>query len=45
MSTNIIRDRIDNGPLTSSMIFAVAIAFSLNLLDGFDVIAMSVAAP
>jgi len=42
--SNIIRQRIDNGPLTPSMMIVVGIAFMLNLLDGFDVIAMSVAA-
>lgn len=45
MPSNSIRERIDNGPLTPMMIVSVAIAFLLNVLDGFDVIAMSVAAP
>ncbi len=43
-TTNIIRERIDNGPLAPAMILVVAIAFMLSLLDGFDVIAISVAA-
>ena len=41
---NTIRERIDNGPFNPAMMAIVAIAFMLNLIDGFDVIAMSVAA-
>ncbi|MBC6402975.1 MAG: MFS transporter [Hyphomonadaceae bacterium] len=41
---NIIRQRIDDGPLTPAMVLVVAIAFMLSLLDGFDVISISVAA-
>lgn len=43
-TSNIIRERIDNGPLTPAMALVVGIAFLLSLLDGYDVIAMSVAA-
>ena len=42
---NIIKDRIDNGPMTFAQIIIVAIAFILNCVDGIDVVAMSVAAP
>ncbi|WP_321390711.1 MFS transporter [Emcibacter sp.] len=42
---NIIRERIDNGPVTPTMLLVVAIGFLLSLVDGFDVIAMSVSAP
>ena len=41
---NIIRERIDGGPLAPAMVLAVGIAFMLNLLDGFDVVAISVVA-
>lgn len=42
---NIIRDRIDNGPMTGAQIIIVALGFILNCVDGVDVVAMSVAAP
>ena len=42
---NIIRQRIDNGPVTPTMLLVVGIGFMLSLVDGFDVIAMSVSAP
>ena len=42
---NIIRDRIDNGPMTFAQVIIVALAFILNCVDGVDVVAMSVAAP
>lgn len=45
ISTNIVRERIDNGPVTPTMILIVFLAFLLNLVDGFDVVAMSASAP
>src|SRR5258707_1022173 len=44
-TTSLIRDRIDSGPFVATMFLVVAIGFLLNLVDGFDVVAMSVAAP
>ncbi|MEC7291491.1 MAG: MFS transporter, partial [Pseudomonadota bacterium] len=41
----VIRSRIDNGPMTSMMFIVIGIGFLLNLVDGFDVVAMSVAGP
>lgn len=43
--TSIIRDRIDNGPMTLAQIIIVGIGFILNCVDGVDVVAISVAAP
>ncbi|MEM9570385.1 MAG: MFS transporter [Pseudomonadota bacterium] len=40
-----IRDRIDNGPVAPMMLVVIAIGFLLNMVDGFDVVAMSVAGP
>lgn len=40
-----VRDRIDNGPMTRMMFIVIGIGFLLNLVDGFDVVAMSVAGP
>lgn len=45
MTKNIIRQRIDEGPFSYVIALVVGIGFTLNLVDGFDVIAMSVAAP
>ncbi len=42
---NIIRERLDSGGFSPVMALVVGIGFILNLVDGFDVIAMSVAAP
>lgn len=41
----IVRDRIDGGPLVPTMYLVVLIGFLLNMVDGFDVVAMSAAAP
>ncbi|MEM8935724.1 MAG: MFS transporter [Pseudomonadota bacterium] len=40
-----IRARIDDGPVVPMMVVIIGIGFLLNLVDGFDVVAMSVAAP
>ena len=40
-----IRNRIDDGPLVSGQIIIFLICFLLNLADGFDLVAMSYAAP
>ncbi len=45
MHSAIIRQRIDKGPVTPVMVLVTLIGFLLSLVDGFDVIAMSVAAP
>lgn len=45
MPNKIIRERIDSGPVTPMMLVIVFIGFMLNLVDGFDVVAMSAAAP
>jgi len=42
---SIIRDRINNGPMTLAQIVIVSIGFILNCVDGVDVVAISVAAP
>lgn len=42
---NPIREHIDNGPFSPLQIAVVVIGFLLNFVDGFDVVAMSVAAP
>lgn len=42
---SLIRERIDAGPLVPTMFLVIAIGFLLNLVDGFDVVAMSVAGP
>lgn len=41
----LVRRKIDQGPITGMMVTVVAIGFMLNLVDGFDVVAMSVAGP
>ncbi len=43
--TNLIRNRIDTGPVTPVMLLVIFFGFLLNLVDGFDVVAMSVSAP
>lgn len=43
--SNIIRDRIDNGPVSFAQFLIIGIGFLLNCVDGFDVVAISVAAP
>ena len=40
-----IRDRIDNGGISLNQYVIISICFLLNVADGFDVLAMSVAAP
>ena len=45
MTATIIRERIDNGPVNLTMVLVVLLGFMLNLVDGFDVVAMSAAAP
>ncbi|MEM0928596.1 MAG: MFS transporter [Pseudomonadota bacterium] len=40
-----IRARIDAGPISPMIIMIIGIGFLLNLVDGFDVVAMSVAGP
>ncbi len=45
MATSLIRERIDSGPFVPTMFLVIAIGFLLNLVDGFDVVAMSVAGP
>lgn len=42
---NIIRERIDNGPVSFAQLVIISIGFILNCVDGFDVVAISVAAP
>lgn len=44
-SASIVRRRIDEGPLSGLQISVIFIGFLLNFVDGFDVVAMSVAAP
>lgn len=44
-ANELIRDRIDQGPITTMMVTVIGIGFMLNLVDGFDVVAMSVAGP
>ncbi len=43
--SDLIRDRINNGPMTFAQVSIVSLGFLLNCVDGFDVIAISVAAP
>jgi len=38
-----IRERIDKGPLVSGQIIIIAVCMLLNMSDGFDVVAMSIA--
>lgn len=45
MEYSIIRERIDNGPVSRAQIIIILIGFILNCVDGFDVVAISVAAP
>jgi len=45
MTTDTVRERIDNGAVAPTMILVVFLAFLLNLVDGFDVVAMSATAP
>lgn len=45
MAIKAIRERIDTGAVTPMMLAIVFIGFMLNLVDGFDVVAMSAAAP
>lgn len=45
MAIKAIRERIDTGAVTPMMLVIVFIGFMLNLVDGFDVVAMSAAAP
>ena len=45
MRVQAIRERIDSGSIAPMMLVIVFFAFMLNLVDGFDVVAMSAAAP
>lgn len=45
MAIKAIREKIDTGSFTPMMLVIVFIGFMLNLVDGFDVVAMSAAAP
>lgn len=45
MTTAVVRERIDNGAVAPTMILVVFLGFLLNLVDGFDVVAMSATAP
>lgn len=45
MSADLVRDRIDEGPVVPLMWLVVLLGFLLNLADGIDVVAMSVTAP
>lgn len=43
--SDLIGDRINNGPMTFPQILIITVGFILNCVDGFDVVAISVAAP
>jgi MFS family permease len=45
MSADLVRARIDEGPVVPLMGLVVLLCFLLNLADGIDVVAMSVTAP
>ena len=45
MSGDLVRARIDEGPVVPLMWLVVFLGFLLNLADGIDVVAMSVTAP
>lgn len=45
MSADLVRARIDEGPVVPLMWLVVLLGFLLNLADGVDVVAMSVTAP
>ena len=45
MSADLVRARIDEGPVVPLMWLVVCLGFLLNLADGIDVVAMSVTAP
>ncbi len=45
MNADLVRARIDEGPVVPLMWLVVFLGFLLNLADGIDVVAMSVAAP
>ena len=45
MTRNIIAQRIDEAPMHLAQYAVIATCFLLNLLDGYDIVAMSVAAP
>jgi AAHS family 4-hydroxybenzoate transporter-like MFS transporter len=45
MSADLVRARIDEGPVVPLMCLVVLLGFLLNLADGIDVVAMSVTAP
>ena len=40
-----VREHLDQGPITPLMMLVVTLGFLLNLVDGIDVVAMSVTAP
>ena len=45
MSAELVRARIDDGPVVPLMWLVILLGFLLNLADGIDVVAMSVTAP
>ena len=45
MSAELVRARIDEGPVAPLMWLVILLGFLLNLADGIDVVAMSVTAP
>jgi len=45
MSAELVRARIDEGPVVPIMWLVILLGFLLNLADGIDVVAMSVTAP
>ncbi len=40
-----LRERIDNGDMTAGILIIIGLCFVLNMLDGFDIVCMAVAAP
>jgi len=44
MNNNAVQQRVVQGPLTSFQLAAIAVCIGLNMLDGFDVLAMSFSA-
>ena len=40
-----VKELIDNGPVTCLQITVITVCFALNMLDGFDVLAISFTAP
>src|SRR6202049_3630890 len=44
MNNNAVQQRVVQGPLTSFQLAAIAVCIGLNMLDGFDILAMSFSA-